>query len=300
MSLLVVGSVAFDTVKTPFGEIQEGLGGSATYFATAASFFTDVRLVAVIGQDFPETHLAFLRSRGIDLTGLERHEGKTFRWRGAYGDSLDEAQTLATELNVFESFHPKLPVSYRDVPYLFLANIDPDIQRSVLKQVSNPKQIVCDTMNFWISGKREALLKTLREVGILTINEGEARALSGESNLVQAASKILSYGPRTLIIKRGGYGALMFNDKKIFAVPAYPLERVLDPTGAGDSFAGGFMGFLASTDKTDDKVFRQAAIYGSVMASFCVEAFSIDRMRSLTADEIQNRYADFKALMAYE
>jgi sugar/nucleoside kinase (ribokinase family) len=303
MSLLVVGSVALDTVETPFGTIKEGLGGSATYFSTAASFFTDVQLVAVIGEDFPEEHIRFLKERKVDLEGLERNMGKTFRWQGEYGYQLNEAKTLKTDLNVFESFRPKLPTAYTKAPYLFLGNIDPTIQLDVMKQVVGPKVIACDTMNFWISGNRDGLLKTLAGVHILMINEGEARALSGEFNLVKAAKVILSLGPKTLIVKRGEYGALMFNDNKIFAVPAYPLESVFDPTGAGDSFAGGFMGVIAqNADRANisDATLRQAAIYGSVMASFCVEAFSLDRMRSLTQDDINRRYLAFKDLTGYE
>lgn len=300
MSLLVVGSVALDSVKTPFGEAQEVLGGSATYFSTAASYFTEVKLVAVVGEDFPEAHLNFLKERGIRFEGLERSPGKTFRWRGEYGYQLNEAKTLETQLNVFESFHPKLPVSYQDTPVVFLANIDPELQLDVLKQVKRPKLVACDTMNFWIGGKRDALIKTLGEVGILIINDGEARELAREVNLVKAAKKILSYGPKTLIIKRGEYGSLMFNEKTTFAAPAYPLEAVFDPTGAGDSFAGGFMGYLAQTGVYTEAALRQAVIYGSVMASFNVEAFSLDRMRSLTLKEITARYKEFKELTSFE
>jgi len=300
MSLLVVGSVAFDSVKTPFGEAKEVLGGSATYFSTAASYFTEVKLVAVVGEDFPESHLEFLRKKGVDFEGLERRPGRTFRWRGEYGYQLNEAKTLDTQLNVFESFRPKLPASYRDASVVFLANIDPELQLDVLKQVKQPKLVACDTMNFWIEGKRDALIKTLGEVDILIINDGEARELAGEFNLVKVAKKILSFGPKILIIKRGEYGALMFNGKTIFAAPALPLENVFDPTGAGDSFAGGFMGYLSQNGAMDEAALRQAVIYGSVMASFNVEAFSLDRMRSLTQEEINARYREFKALTSFE
>lgn len=300
MSLLVVGSVALDSVKTPFGEAKEVLGGSATYFSTAASYFTEVKLVAVIGEDFPEAHLQFLKERGIHFEGLERRSGRTFRWRGEYGYQLNEAKTLATELNVFESFRPKLPSSYRNSSFVFLANIDPELQLDVLKQVNRPKLIACDTMNFWIEGKRDALIKTLGEVDILIINDGEARELAREVNLVKVAKKIRSFGPKTLIIKRGEYGALMFNEKTIFSAPAYPLEDVFDPTGAGDSFAGGFMGYLSKTGEFNDATVRQAVIYGSVMASFNVEAFSLDRMRTLKREEIHSRYQAFKALTSFE
>ncbi|MBI4849497.1 MAG: sugar kinase [Nitrospirae bacterium] len=300
MSLLVVGSVAFDSVKTPFGEVDEVLGGSGTYFSTAASYFTDVSLVAVVGTDFPEKHLMFLKSRKIDIEGIERMEGKTFRWKGEYGYELNEARTLDTQLNVFQSFKPRLPESYKDKKVVFLANIDPDLQRDVLSQVKKPALVACDTMNFWIGGKRESLIKTLKLVDILLINDGEARELSGEPNLVKAAKVILSYGLKTLIIKRGEYGALMFNGDKIFAAPAYPLESVFDPTGAGDCFAGGFMGYLSSTMNFDESNIRKAIIFGSVMASFNVEAFSLERIKSLDYPEIENRFKEFKGLTHFE
>lgn len=300
MSLLVVGSVAFDSVKTPFGAVEDVLGGSATYFSTAASYFTDVHLVAVIGEDFPETHVQFLSDRGIDLEGLSRQPGRTFRWRGEYSYQLNEAKTLDTQLNVFESFHPTLPAAYRDIPFVFLANIDPDLQLDVLNQVKSPKLVACDTMNFWIGGKRDALLKTLKAVDILIINDGEARELAGEVNLVKVAKKILSYGPKTLVVKQGEYGALMFTDNSVFSAPAYPLEEVFDPTGAGDSFAGGFMGYLAQCGEVNDANIRQAVIYGSTMASINVEAFSLDRMRALDQDEIASRYQAFKELTFFE
>lgn len=300
MSLLVVGSVAFDSVKTPFGEVDEVLGGSATYFSTAASYFTDVSIVAVVGTDFPDKHLTFLKSRKIDIEGIERSEGKTFRWKGEYGYELNEARTLDTQLNVFQSFKPKLPESYKDKKVVFLANIDPDLQRDVLSQVKNPALVACDTMNFWIDGKKDALLKTLKLVDILLINDGEARELSGEPNLVKAANAILSYGPKTLIIKRGEYGALMFSDKKIFAAPAYPLEAVFDPTGAGDCFAGGFMGYLTNTMNFEEANIRKAIIFGSVMASYNVEAFSLEKIKSLDYSEIESRYKEFKRLTHFE
>jgi sugar/nucleoside kinase (ribokinase family) len=300
MSLLVVGSVAFDSVKTPFGEVDEVLGGSATYFSTAASYFTDVAVVAVVGSDFPEKHLMFLKSRNIDIEGIERVEGRTFRWKGEYGFELNEARTLDTQLNVFQDFRPKLPLSYRDKKLVFLANIDPDLQRDVLSQVNEPALVACDTMNFWIEGKRESLLETLKLVDVLLINDGEARELSGEPNLVKAASKILSMGPATLIIKRGEYGALMFSGKRIFAAPAYPLESVYDPTGAGDCFAGGFMGYLASTMNFEESNIRKAIIFGSVMASYNVEAFSLDRIKSLDYGEIERRYGEFRRLTHFE
>ena len=300
MSLLVVGSVAFDSVKTPFGEADEVLGGSATYFSTAASYFTDVSLVAVVGEDFPEKHITFLKSRKIDTEGIERQKGKTFRWKGEYGFELNEARTLDTQLNVFQSFKPKLPVKYKNIKVVFLANIDPDLQREVLNQVNKPDIVACDTMNFWIEGKKDSLLETLKLVDILLINDGEARELSGEPNLVKAAEMIKSFGPKTLIIKRGEYGALMFKDKKIFAAPAYPLEAVFDPTGAGDCFAGGFMGYLANTMNFEDSNIRKAIIFGSVMASYNVESFSLDRIKSLDYRELESRYREFKGLTHFE
>jgi sugar/nucleoside kinase (ribokinase family) len=300
MSLLVVGSVALDSVKTPFGEVTEVLGGSATYFSTAASYFTDVRLVAVVGEDFPEAHVAFLKSRGVQLDGLQRQPGRTFRWRGEYGYPLNEAKTLDTQLNVFESFRPVLPASYLDSQFVFLANIDPELQMDVLRQVKRPKFVACDTMNFWIEGKRDALIKTLGSVDLVVINDSEARELAGEANLVSAAGKILAWGPKTLIIKRGEHGVLMFNGKATFAAPAYPLEQVFDPTGAGDSFAGGLMGFLSQKQRVDDATLRQAVIYGSVMASYNVESFSLDRMRTLSKDAILKRYREFAVLTSFE
>lgn len=300
MSLLVVGSVAFDSVKTPFGQVDEAIGGSATYFSLSAGFFNDIHLVAVVGEDFPDKEIEFLNTRNVDTLGLQRVQGKTFRWKGEYSFELNEARTLETQLNVFEKFSPKIPESYRDAKYVFLANIDPELQLSVLQQVKSPEFVGMDTMNFWIGGKRDALLKVLRKVNILTINDGEARQLTEEANLVKAARKILSYGPKILIIKRGEYGALMFNGVNIFSVPAYPLETVFDPTGAGDSFAGGLMGYLSNVQEVNDESLRQAMIFGSVMASFNVEDFSINRMRGLTYEEIKKRFRMFKDLTHFE
>lgn len=300
MSILVVGSVAFDTVRTPFGQAEEVLGGSATYFSVAASFFADVRLVAVVGEDFPEHHLAFLRSRKVDLRGLQRVPGRTFRWVGEYGFDLNQARTLDTQLNVFADFAPKIPEEYRDSDVVFLANIDPDLQREVLRQVRRPALIAADTMNYWIANKADSLRQTLGLVDTLLINDAETRQLAGEANLVQAAQKILTWGPRSLVIKRGEYGALMINNGDWFAAPALPLEAVRDPTGAGDCFAGGFVGYLANTMNFEDASVRKAMIMGSVMASFNVEAFSLDRLRTLTYDEIEARYRAFKRLAQFE
>lgn len=298
--LLVVGSVALDTVKTPFGEAKEALGGSATFFATAASYFTSVDLIAVVGQDFPEEHLTFLKSRGINLAGLERRPGETFRWKGQYSYQLNEAQTLDTRLNVFETFRPNVAEDFRSPSMLFLANIDPELQLDVLRQVRRPSLVACDTMNFWIERKPEALWRTLAEVDVLIINDGEARALGGDPNLVKVARTILARGPRHLIIKRGEYGVLMFNQKETFGAPAFPLEQVKDPTGAGDTFAGGFMGYLAATGNLSESSIRRAIVFGSVMASFTVESFSLDRLRTLDYKEIEERFRSFKRLTHFE
>ena len=298
--LLVVGSVALDTVKTPFGEAAEVLGGSATYFSTAASFFTGVDLIAVVGEDFPSAHLEFLKSRKIDLAGLERAKGQTFRWKGEYTYQLNEARTLDTRLNVFEQFRPRIPAAYREPYMLFLGNIDPELQLDVLNQVKRPALVACDTMNFWIEGKRDALWRTLSQVDALIINDGEARALGGDPNLVKVAQDVLARGPRYLIVKRGEYGVLLFTRTQTFGAPAYPLERVSDPTGAGDTFAGGFMGYLARHGDLSEPTMRQAIIFGSVMASFTVEAFSLDRLRTLTYAEVEQRFREFKRLTHFE
>jgi sugar/nucleoside kinase (ribokinase family) len=300
VSILVVGSVAFDSVETPFGKADEVLGGSGTYFSTAASYFADINLVAVVGEDFPDSHLDFMKERGINIDGLQKVEGKTFRWKGRYEYDLNQAHTLETHLNVFESFDPVIPDSYRDAEYVFLANIDPELQLKVVEQVRNPKLVACDTMNFWIEGKPDALKRLLRKTDIFVINEGEAREFTGESNLIKASRKILDYGPTTLIVKRGEYGALMFSGQTIFSAPAYPLEDIFDPTGAGDSFAGGFMGYLANTENLNEDGIRQAIILGSVMASFNVEDFSLNRLKNLTNEEIKERYGEFKRLTHFE
>ncbi|MEE9182282.1 MAG: PfkB family carbohydrate kinase [candidate division NC10 bacterium] len=300
MQILVVGSVAYDTVKTPFGEATEVLGGSATYFAATASFFAPVSVVAVVGEDFRPDDLEFLRAREVDLAGVERRPGRTFRWQGEYSFDLNEAKTLETQLNVFAEFHPRLPETYRDREVVFLANIDPDLQREVLAQVVSPRLVAADTMNFWIQGKPEALRQTLKHVQILIINDAEARMLAQEPNIVRAAKTILTCGPRSLVIKRGEYGALSFSDGGWFAAPALPLENVSDPTGAGDAFAGGFLGFLASTRNFEEVNLRRAVIMGSVMASFAVEAFSLRRLERLTYPEIEARFRQFKQLAHFD
>src|SRR3990170_1508530 len=297
MNILAVGSVAFDSVETPFGKAERVLGGSATYFSTAASYFADVGIVAVVGEDFPDTYIDMLNKRGVDTRGLKKVPGgKTFRWKGRYDYDLNQARTIETQLNVFSDFKPQIPEDYRDAPFIFLANIDPELQMEVLAQVRNPKLIACDTMNYWIEGKPDALKKLLKNVELLTINESEAREFAKEPGLVKAARKILECGPKTLIVKRGEYGALMFNGKSIFSAPAYPLEDIFDPTGAGDSFAGGLIGYLANTNDLSDANIRRAIIFGSVMASFNVEAFSLERLSKLSFDDIKSRYREFKQL----
>lgn len=299
MNLLVVGSVALDSVETPYGTVENALGGSAVYFSVSASYFTDVGVVAVIGRDFPEGHLNFLRSKKIDLRGLKRESGLTFHWKGRYSGDLNEAQTIDTHLNVFEDFHPYIPEEYQESSFVFLANIDPELQLNVLEQVKRPKLTICDTMNFWIEGKLEQLKETIKRVDILIINEGEVRQLSRETNLIKAYQKISSYGPKVLVIKQGSYGALLFTPSSVFSAPAYPLEELSDPTGAGDCFAGGFVGYLAKSQDTAESELRKALIYGSVMASFNVEDFSLGRLKTLTMDEIEMRFESFRKLTQF-
>ena len=300
MSILVVGSVAYDTVETPFGKAERVLGGSASFFAVAASFFVPVNLVGVVGRDFGERELAAFQGRNIDLEGLQRMEGETFHWQGKYSYDLNSRDTICTDLNVFEFFKPEIPTRYRASPYVFLGNIDPVLQREVLDQVTAPRMVACDTMNFWIEGKPEELRETLKRVDVLLVNDAEARELSGEWNVVKAARAIRALGPRTLVIKRGEHGVLMISDQGSFAAPAYPLEEVFDPTGAGDTFAGGFLGYLASLGSHPDDALRRAVIMGSTLASFCVEAFSLDRLLRLTRSEIDARFRLFKQLTHFE
>ena len=299
--LLVVGSVALDSVETPFGKVSEVLGGSATYFSYSASFFTQVRLVATVGDDFPEPHRRLLADRGVDTRGLQAAKGRTFRWAGEYGYDLNDARTLDTQLNVFADFRPELGEDLRRTPFLFLANIDPELQLEVLRQMQDrPRLVALDTMNFWIQGKQAALRRALGEVDVVTINDGEARQLAGEPNLVRAARTIAAMGPRVVVVKRGEYGALMLADSAFFVVPAYPLESVYDPTGAGDTFAGGFMGYLAAQERVDAAAMRRAVVYGSVMASFTVEDFSLRRLTRLKPADIADRYAAFHDLIRLE
>jgi sugar/nucleoside kinase (ribokinase family) len=300
MSILVVGSVAYDTVETPFGRAERVLGGSASFFAVAASFFAPVNLVGVVGSDFGEGQLRAFRGRPIDLSGLERMDGATFHWQGKYSYDLNARDTICTELNVFEFFKPKIPAQYRGSSHVFLGNIDPGLQRDVLEQVERPRVVACDTMNFWISGKPAELRRTLERVDILLINDAEARQLSGEWNIVKAARAIRAMGPRTLVLKKGEHGVLMFSDAGSFAAPAYPLEEVFDPTGAGDTFAGGFLGYLASAGSAGEGALRRAVVMGSTLASFCVEAFSLDRLLELDRAEIEERFRLFKQLTHFE
>ncbi|MEK7706255.1 MAG: PfkB family carbohydrate kinase [Myxococcota bacterium] len=301
MSLLVVGTLAFDSVETPFGHRDSTLGGSASFLATAASYFHPVSMVGVVGEDFPEQHLGFFRQRGIDTQGVLRAKGRTFRWRGRYDYDLNVRHTLETQLNVLDGFDPTLPPAYRDAKHVVLGNFDPAIQLAVLEQVRAPKFVACDTMNFWIESQPAALRRTLARVDLLSVNDSEARQLSGEYNLVHAARAIQAMGPKNVIIKRGEYGAILFTGDGIFAAPAFPLEVIVDPTGAGDAFAGGMMGFLARQNgRQDSAALRQAVVMGSVLASFVVEDYSLDRLRTLTDDEIKLRFAEFKNLTHFE
>jgi sugar/nucleoside kinase (ribokinase family) len=306
MSMVIVGSVAYDGVETPHGKVERMLGGACTYIALSASFFTKPKIVAVVGDDFATEDTALLESRGIDLAGLERVPGKSFFWAGRYSPDMNDRETLATELNVFADFDPKLPESYKSAPYLLLGNIQPALQRAVKSQMNGSLRLVGgDTMNYWIADFRDELLRTIAEWDFLLINDGEARMLSGEYNLKKAAAKILEMGPSTLVIKRGEYGAILWRPDGHFMVPGYLLEDIFDPTGAGDCFAGGFMGYLAGQGidlkggKVDHNEIRRAVIYGSVMGSFCCECFGVDRFRALTRSEIDGRFDEFKEFTAF-
>jgi sugar/nucleoside kinase (ribokinase family) len=301
MSLLVVGSVALDTVETPFGVATDALGGSATFFSAAASLFCKVQLVGVVGSDYPLGDLQFLAQRGVDLTGLEQVEGESFRWAGVYSFDLNSRETRDTRLGVFADFKPRIPDSFRDAEWVFLGNIDPDLQHDVLDQVRSPKLVACDTMNYWISGpKRDSLLSLLKRVDILLVNDTEARELSGDHNLLRAARWIHRQGPKMVVVKKGEHGAILFGEEFAFYAPGYPLEEVFDPTGAGDAFAGGFMGYLARAGIIDAPHLRRAMVYGSTLGSFAVERFSIDRLRDVTSTEIQDRVARFRDLTAFD
>jgi len=300
MPVLVVGSIALDSVETPFGKADEVIGGSATFFSAAASHLTQVQVVGVVGNDYPVDQLRALEPRGVDLSGIEQMDGASFRWRGRYRHDLNSAETLETHLGVFSRFDPRIPEAWRRPEYLFLANIDPRLQLSVLRQVERPRLVASDTMNFWIESRRPELMELLAQVDLITLNDGEARQLSERTNLVQAARWIMERGPRHVIIKKGEHGAFLFTERRIFFAPAFPLESVYDPTGAGDSFAGGFIGYLARTGDLSEANMRRAVVYGSAMGSFAVERFSIERLLSVTDDEIQARIRDFRQLVAFE
>lgn len=299
MSIVVVGSIALDTVVTPYGRVEDALGGAATYFSVAASYFCPVKVVAVVGEDFTTDHAEVFDERQIDIEGIERASGRTFRWGGEYSWNLNERETLFTELNVFESFAPELPDSYRAAPYVFLANIAPALQLRVLEQVESPRLVALDTMNFWIDGWLDDLREVLGKVDALIINDEEARELSGTYNLVQAAAAIREMGPSAIVIKRGEHGATAFLGDEVFTVPGFPLEKVADPTGAGDTFAGGLMGYLTRTGEYGPDAFRRAIVAGSVMASFCVEEFSLAGLRGLTDEQIAARYRAFQLLTRF-
>src|SRR4051812_35217106 len=296
MSVLVVGSVALDSVETPFGKADNVLGGSGTFFSASACHLTGVQLVGVVGDDYPRAQLEPLRARGVDMAGVERVTGESFRWRGRYRHDLNSAETLETRLGVFSHFSPKIPEQFKKAPFVFLANIDPRLQLDVLRQVERPKLVACDTMNFWIESRRADLLALLEHVDLITLNDAEARQLTEESNLVKASRWIMKRGPKHVIIKKGEHGAFMFSEKTVFFAPAYPLEDVFDPTGAGDSFAGGFMGYLARTGSIDEEHLRRAVVYGSTMGSFAVERFSIGRLMEIDRGDIDRRLAEFRRL----
>lgn len=300
MSVLVVGSVALDSVETPFGKADDVLGGSGTFFSASASHFTPVQLVGIVGSDYPIDKLEPLAKRGVDLAGLERAEGTSFRWRGRYRHDLNSAETLETHLGVFSNFMPKIPEQFRSAPFVFLGNIDPRLQLDVLRQVNRPKLVACDTMNFWIESRRPELVELLKQVDIVTLNDGEVRQLTEKANLVKAAKWIMDLGPKHVIIKKGEHGAFLFSGKSIFFAPAFPLESVFDPTGAGDSFAGGFIGYLARTADLSEENMRRAVIYGCAMGSFAVEKFSIERLMEITREDINARVRELRTLVSFE
>ena len=300
MSILVVGSVALDTVETPFGRADDALGGSATFFSAAASLFGAVQLVGVVGDDYPVEALGFLAERGVDLSGLEQAKGESFRWSGVYSFDLNSRETLETRLGVFADFEPKIPEAFRDAEWVFLGNIDPELQINVLEQVHRPRFVACDTMNLWIEIKRSRLIDLLGRVDLLMVNDAEARQLSGMANLSKAARWILERGPRYLIIKKGEHGAILFTPHSTFFAPGYPLEDVFDPTGAGDAFAGGFMAHLAQSGRLEDNDLRRAVVYGSVLGSYAVEKFSVERFKDLSVDEIEERVRHFREMTVFE
>jgi cytidine kinase len=297
VQLVVVGSIGIDTIETPATRRASILGGSASYACAAASFFTSVGMVGVVGTDFPKQHVDLYKHFKISLDGLETVPGETFRWSGVYEANMDNRRTLSTDLNVFASFLPKLPASYRKSPYLFLANIQPCLQLHVLDQIEKPRFTVVDTMDLWINTAKEPLLEVIKRVDMLTLNESEARALSGQHTLLKAARALVGLGPKFVLIKKGEHGSILFSGKNIFLMPAFPLEDVQDPTGAGDTFAGGLMGALAAGGKVDETSIRKAMIYGSIVASFGVEAFSLERLQTLTIEQIETRVSQFREMM---
>ena len=300
MSLLVVGSVALDTIETPFGVARDAVGGSATFFSAAASLFCKVQLVGVVGTDYPIDQIAFLERRNVDLSGVETVEGESFRWSGVYSYDLNSRETRETRLGVFADFKPRIPENFRDAEWVFLGNIDPELQCDVLDQVRSPRLVACDTMNYWINSKRDALLRLLKRVDLLLVNDTEARELSGDHNLLRAARWIQRHGPRMVVVKKGEHGATLYAREFVFFAPGYPLEDVFDPTGAGDAFAGGFMGYLARAGSLDPAQLRRAMVYGSTLGSFAVERFGLDRLRDVTSSEIQERVVSFRELTAFD
>ena len=299
MSILVVGSIAYDTIETPNGKMDNALGGSTLYFSAAASLFTDVNVVGVIGSDFEENELDFLKKRKVNFDGLYVEEGKTFRWGGRYHKNMNQRDTLFTDLNVFEKFRPNIPEQYKNTEYIFLANIDPQLQLQVLEQIHNPKLVVLDTMNFWINRKKSYLESVVRKSDIVIINDEELMEFTEENNFVTAAKKVIEMGPSKLVIKRGEYGALLYSNGSFFFAPAFPLENVIDPTGAGDTFAGGFLGYLASVDKIDDSALRNALVYGCTTASFTVEDFSLLCLKNMSEEKLKQRFENFKEMMTF-
>jgi ribokinase len=299
VDVIMVGTVALDSVRTPFGEVEETLGGSAVYASVAANTFAKVGLVGVIGNDFPKKHLEFLKKKGIDLAGLETADGDTFRWKGYYEYDMNQAHTLDTRLNVLSRFNPKLPKEYCDARYVFLANTDPEIQLNVFNQIRKPKLVMLDTMNFWIDNKKEALKDIIGKVDVMLTNDAEARQYFGTPNLIKAGRAFLDMGPKAVIIKKGEHGAILFTGDQCFVAPAYPLENLVDPTGAGDSFAGGFIGWLAKTDDISPRNMRKAVVFGSIVASYNAEDFSLNKLKTITRDDIFNRYMSFQDIASF-
>ncbi len=297
MSILVVGSIAYDTIETPYGKMDDALGGSTMYFSAAASLFTDINVVGVIGSDFKNSDLDFFKERNVNFDGLYIEEGKTFRWGGRYHKNMNQRDTLFTDLNVFETFNPTIPEHYKNSEYIFLANIAPELQLQVLDQIHNPKLVVLDTMNLWIDIKRDELEKVVRKSDIVIINDEELMQFTGEENFVKAAKLLAKMGPSKLVIKRGEYGAMLYSDSAFFFAPAFPLENVVDPTGAGDTFAGGFLGFLASSNKMDENTLRRALVYGCTTASFTVEDFSLHCLKNMSMEKLEGRFNKFKEMM---